>query len=76
MNNPSTDNRVAKLGVMAQNATQERKNEEALNNDCVGQIKQSYNRFANEMNTNMQFYMRAQKQIEEAMQGLMRLNKD
>ena len=30
MNNPSTDNRVAKLVVMAQNATQEGKNEEAL----------------------------------------------
>lgn len=38
MNNPSTDNRVAKLVVMAQNATQEGKNEEALK--CYNAILQ------------------------------------
>ena len=36
-------------------------------------IKRSYNSFANEMNTRMQIYMRAQKQIEEAMQRLSKL---
>jgi len=49
------------------------KNAETMNNDCIGQIKQSYNSFANEMNTRMQIYMRAQKQIEEAMQRLSKL---
>lgn len=51
------------------------KNAEAMNNDCIGSIKQSYNSFANEMNTRLHIYMRAQKQIEDAMQRLMKLNK-
>ena len=51
------------------------KNAETMNNECIGSIKQSYNSFANEMNTRMQIYMRAQKQIEDAMQRLSKLNK-
>ena len=52
------------------------KNAETMNNDCIGKIKQSYNSFASEMNIRMQIYMRAQKQIEEAMQRMMKLNKE
>lgn len=50
-------------------------NAETMNNACIGSIKRSYNSFASEMNTRMQIYMRAQKQIEEAMQRLTKLNK-
>ncbi len=51
-------------------------NAETMNNGCIASIKRSYNSFANEMNTRMQIYMRAQKQIEEAMQRLNRLAKE
>lgn len=51
-------------------------NAETMNNDCIGSIKRSYNSFANEMNTRMQIYMRAQKQIEEAMQRLNKIAKE
>lgn len=51
-------------------------NAETMNNDCIGSIKRSYNSFANEMNTRMQIYMRAQKQIEDAMQRLTKLNNE
>lgn len=50
-------------------------NAETMNNECISSIKQSYNSFANEMNTRMQIYMRAQKQIEDAMQRLSKLDK-
>lgn len=50
-------------------------NAETMNKDCIGAIRQSYNSFANEMNTRMQIYMRAQKQIEDAMQQMSKLNK-
>jgi len=51
-------------------------NAETMNNECISSIKQSYNSFANEMNTRMQIYMRAQKQIEDAMQRMMKLSKE
>ena len=51
-------------------------NAETMNNDCIGSIKRSYNSFANEMNTRMQIYMRAQKQIEDAMQRLNKIAKE
>ena len=50
-------------------------NAEKMNNEGIGSIKKSYNSFASEMNTRMQIYMRAQKQVEDAMQQLMTLNK-
>lgn len=50
------------------------KNAETMNNACISSIKQSYNSFANEINTRMQIYMRAQKQIEDAMQRLSKLS--
>lgn len=52
------------------------KNAETMNNECISSIKQSYNSFANEMNTRMQIYMRAQKQIEDAMQRLNKIAKE
>ena len=51
-------------------------NAETMNNECISSIKRSYNSFANEMNTRMQIYMRAQKQIEEAMQRLNKIAKE
>lgn len=70
-------NDMSRLIMQSQNIfeTWKDKNAETMNNDCTGQIKQLYNRFANEMNTRMQIYMRAQKQIEDAMQRLSKLNK-
>lgn len=70
-------NDMSRLIMQSQNifASWKDKNAETMNNDCIGQIKQSYNHFANEMNTRMQIYMRAQKQIEDAMQRLSKLNK-
>ena len=70
-------NDMSRLIMQSQNIFEswKDKNAETMNNDCIGQIKQSYNRFANEMNTRMQIYMRAQKQIEDAMQRLSKLNK-
>ena len=70
-------NDMSRLIMQSQNifATWKDKNAETMNNDCIGSIKQSYNSFANEMNTRMQIYMRAQKQIEDAMQRLSKLNK-
>ena len=70
-------NDMSRLIMQSQNIfeTWKDKNAETMNNDCIGQIKQSYNSFANEMNTRMQIYMRAQKQIEDAMQRLSKLNK-
>lgn len=70
-------NDMSRLIMQSQNIfeTWKDKNAETMNNDCIGQIKQSYNRFANETNTRMQIYMRAQKQIEDAMQRLSKLNK-
>lgn len=70
-------NDMSRLIMQSQNifATWKDKNAETMNNDCIRSIKQSYNSFANEMNTRMQIYMRAQKQIEDAMQRLSKLNK-
>lgn len=70
-------NDISRLIMQSQNifAAWKDKNAETMNNDCIGSIKQSYNSFANEMNTRMQIYMRAQKQIEDAMQRLSKLNK-
>lgn len=70
-------NDMSRLIMQSQNifAAWKDKNAETMNNDCIGSIKQSYNSFANEMNTRMQIYMRAQKQIEDAMQRLSKLNK-
>lgn len=70
-------NDMSRLIMQSQNIfeTWKDKNAETMNNDCIGSIKQSYNRYANEMNTRMQIYMRAQKQIEDAMQRLSKLNK-
>lgn len=70
-------NDMSRLIMQSQNifAAWKDKNAETMNNDCIGSIKQSYNHYANEMNTRMQIYMRAQKQIEDAMQRLSKLNK-
>lgn len=70
-------NDMSRLIMQSQNIFEswKDKNAETMNNDCIGSIKQSYNSFANEMNTRMQIYMRAQKQIEDAMQRLSKLNK-
>lgn len=70
-------NDMSRLIMQSQNifAAWKDKNAETMNNDCIRFIKQSYNSFANEMNTRMQIYMRAQKQIEDAMQRLSKLNK-
>lgn len=50
-------------------------NAETLNDGCINPLKQSYNSYANEMNTRMQIYMRAQKQVEENLRELSNLNK-
>ena len=70
-------NDMSRLIMQSKNifGTWQDKNAETMNNECVDKIKQSYNSFANEMNTRMQIYMRAQKQIEDAMQRLSKLNK-
>lgn len=70
-------NDISRLIMQSQNifAAWKDKNAETMNNDCIRSIKQSYNSFANEMNTRIQIYMRAQKQIEDAMQRLSKLNK-
>lgn len=68
-------NDMSRLVMQSQNVFEMWKdvNAETMNKDCVEVIKRSYNTFANEMNTRMQIYMRAQKQIEDAMQELSRL---
>ena len=50
-------------------------NAEVLNNGCINPLKQSFNSYANEMNTRLQIYMRAQKQVEDNMQQLSKLTK-
>lgn len=49
------------------------KNADAMKTQCVGGMKQAYNNYANEMNTQMRFYMIAQSKIEDAMKRLMKL---
>ena len=68
-------NDISRLIMQTQNLFETWKdtNAETMNRDCIGSIKQSYKRFANEMNTRMQIYMRAQKKIEDAMQELSKL---
>ena len=70
-------NDMSRLIMQSKNifGTWQDKNAETMSNECVDKIKQSYNSFANEMNTSMQIYMRAQKQIEDAMQRLSKLSK-
>lgn len=48
-------------------------NADTIKTHCIGGIKQSYNNYANEMNVRMCIYMRAQKQIEDAMQRITKL---
>lgn len=50
-------------------------NSETMKTQCIGGMKQSYNSYANEMNVRMRVYMRAQKEIEEAMKRIMKLIK-
>ena len=49
------------------------KNAETMKTQCVGGMKQAYNNYANEMNTQMRFYMIAQSKSEDAMKRLMKL---
>ncbi len=48
-------------------------NADIMKSQCIGGIKQSYNNYANDMNVRMRLYMRAQKEVEDAMQQLSKL---
>ena len=48
-------------------------NADIMKAQCIGGIKQSYNNYANDMNVRMRLYMRAQKEVEDAMQQLSKL---
>jgi hypothetical protein len=70
-------NDMSRLIMQSQNIFEVWKdsNAETLNNGCINPLKQSFNSYANEINTRMQIYMRAQKQVEESLYELSKLNK-
>ena len=70
-------NDMSRLIMQSQNIFEVWKdaNAETLNNGCINPLKQSFNSYANEINTRMQIYMRAQKQVEESLNELSNLNK-
>lgn len=50
-------------------------NASTMDKKCISAIKRNYNTYVTTMNTQMRIYMRAQKEIEDAMQQLSKLVK-